>query len=71
MPKPKKTIRPVAKNIHLAETLVIKVELQLFDELEGRVPHGAWQAYVSCLIEKDLEAGGQSLQLSKQLRGKL
>lgn len=71
MPKRAKTIRPVAKNIHLAENLVAQVELQLFDELEGRVPHGAWQSYVTSLIQADLTSGGLVLEQSKLLRGKV
>lgn len=55
MGRPRKTIRPVEKNISLPEDLVAKVDLMLFSALEGRVPHGAWSRYISELIQKDLK----------------
>lgn len=71
MPKPAKIIRPVAKNLHIPEDLVAAVDLQFFDELEGRVPHGSWQAYICQLIKNDQASGFHVLQASKRLRGKL
>jgi hypothetical protein len=54
MGRPKKTIRPVEKRVSLPETLVAAVELQLWSELEGKVPFGAWQEYLVRLIQADL-----------------
>lgn len=54
MARPKKAIRPVEKNISLPEDLVARVDLELFSELEGKVPFGAWQRYVERLIRDDL-----------------
>jgi len=54
MARPKKTDRPVEKNISLPQSIVVRVELMLFSELEGRVPFGAWQKYMVSLIEADL-----------------
>ena len=54
MPRPSKTDRPVEKRINLPESLVAQVELKLFSDVEGRVPYGAWAAYVQRLIEEDL-----------------
>ena len=54
MPKPRKSIRPIEKSISLPEDMVAKVELQLYSELEGRVPHGAWSRYLQALIAADL-----------------
>ena len=54
MPRPRKTDRPVEKNLSLSSSLVARVELELFSELEGKVPFGAWQRYVTKLIEDDL-----------------
>lgn len=71
MPKPAKVVRPVAKNLHIPEDLVAAVDLQFFDELEGRVPHGSWQAYVCLLIQQDKLNNFSLLQQSKRLRGKL
>lgn len=50
MPKPKRAIRPIMKNVSLPEDLVALVDLHLFSELEGRVPHGAWTALVQQLL---------------------
>lgn len=50
MPKPKRIDRPVLKNISLPQSVVVPVELELFSELEGRVPHGAWSRLVESLL---------------------
>lgn len=55
MPKPRRAIRPVEKTISLPQDLVVKVDLLLFSDLEGKVPHGAWAGYIKGLIEADLE----------------
>ena len=54
MARPKKTDRPIEKNISLPQSIVARVELELFSELEGRVPFGAWQRYIVGLIEADM-----------------
>lgn len=55
MPQPKKVDRPVSKHIHLPTSLVAKVELELYSELEGRVPQGAWQRFIVRLVQGYLE----------------
>lgn len=52
MPRPKKTDRPVEKHIPLPTSLVAEVELRLFSELEGKVPHGAWSGLVIQLLQE-------------------
>lgn len=59
MPRPRKAIRPVEKNISLPEDLVARVDLELYSDLEGKVPFGAWQRYVEGLIRADLERRAQ------------
>ena len=59
MARPRKTDRPIEKNLSLPQSLVTRVELELFSELEGRVPFGAWQRYVVRLIESDLATAEQ------------
>jgi hypothetical protein len=54
MARPRKTDRPCEKNISLPQSIVIRVELELFSALEGKVPFGAWQRYIVRLIEADL-----------------
>jgi hypothetical protein len=48
--------RPVEKTISISESLVAKVDLVLWSQVEGRVPHGAWSRYVEGLIQADLIA---------------
>jgi hypothetical protein len=58
MARPRKTDRPVEKNISLPQSVVVRVELELFSELEGKVPFGAWQRYIVRLVEADLARRG-------------
>lgn len=50
MPKPARVIRPVEKNISLPADLVTKVDLELYSEVEERVPFGAWSKLVEQLL---------------------
>ena len=59
MGRPRKTDRPIEKNISLPQSIVVRVELELFSELEGKVPFGAWQKYIVRLVEADLAKKGQ------------
>jgi len=59
MPRPKKVIRPVEKSISIPQDLCARIDLLLYSELEGRVPHGAWSRYIQELIRKDLAGGGK------------
>lgn len=54
MARPKRTDRPIEKNISLPESLVAQVDLELYSELEGKVPFGAWKSYVERLIREDM-----------------
>jgi hypothetical protein len=54
MPRPKRSVRPVEKSISLPEDLTTRIDLILFSELEGKVPHGAWARFVEGLIRKHL-----------------
>lgn len=56
MARPRKAIRPVEKTVSLPEDLVARVELELYSELEGKVPFGAWQKYLERLIRSDLDS---------------
>ena len=50
--KPPKILRPVSKHLSLPEDIVAKVELELYSELEQRVPHGAWAALIEQLLRE-------------------
>jgi hypothetical protein len=54
MARPRKTDRPIEKNVSLPQSIVVRVELELFSALEGKVPFGAWQRYIIGLVEVDL-----------------
>ena len=54
MARPRKTDRPVERRISLPESLVARVELELFSDLEGKVPFAAWQNLIVQLLERHL-----------------
>lgn len=58
MPRPMKIVRPVQKNIALPEDLVGKVELELYSEVEEKVPFGAWQSLITELLQGWLKERG-------------
>lgn len=60
MGRPKNVIKSVEKNISIPEDVVCRIDLQLFSELEGRVPHGAWSRLVTKLLRNDLEQRKQA-----------
>jgi hypothetical protein len=52
VPRPKKAVPPVSKNIMLPVDIVARVEIQLYSMAEERVPFGAWQnLLVGLLLE--------------------
>lgn len=51
MARPKRVDRPIEKSICFPQSLVARVDLELYSELEGRVPFGAWQKFLTSLIE--------------------
>lgn len=59
MPRPRKAVPSVEKNLSLPRDLVVAVDLELFSELEGKVPFGAWGKYVERLIREDLAKRGR------------
>lgn len=48
--KPRKVDRPVAKKIYVPESVATAVELELWSELEGKVPFGKWSELVEGLL---------------------
>lgn len=52
MPRPKKTDRPVEKSISIPISIASRIDLELFSELEGRVPHGKWSELVTGLLQQ-------------------
>lgn len=54
MARPKLAVRPVAKEISIPEDIFARIELELFSELEGKVPHGKWSKLVEGLLREYL-----------------
>lgn len=54
MGRPKKAIPSIEKKISIPEDVCAVVDLSLWSELEGRVPHGAWSRYITGLIRRDI-----------------
>lgn len=54
MVRPRNIARTIRKHLTMREELLTAVELELFSEVEGRVPVGAWQDYIEGLVEDDL-----------------
>lgn len=52
MAKPARIDRPIKKNLSLPESLVTRVELLLYNEVEKKVPFGAWQELVTRLLDE-------------------
>jgi len=50
MARVRKTIRTVYMNVGVPEDLAAKLRLELYSDLEGRVPHGALQEFFTKLL---------------------
>lgn len=50
MPKPKKTLRSVQMNIAMPEDLAAKIQLELYSDLEGKIPFGAQSEFFAMLV---------------------
>lgn len=59
MPRPKQVDRPVEKSISLPQSMVVAVDLELWSEVEQKVPFGAWKNYIERLVRKDLQLRGK------------
>lgn len=46
--------KPVKKQVWLPESLVAKVDLLLWSELEEKIPYGAWGKLIENLLQKHL-----------------
>lgn len=50
MARPKRIVRTISKNIALPEDLVARMELELYSELEGKIPFGAQQKFLEKVL---------------------
>lgn len=61
MAQPRKLDRPCKLEIRLPESVYIRFQLELFSELEGRVPLGLYSATVTELVREWLRNRGHVL----------
>lgn len=52
MGRPRKTLRPIPLNVSLDEDVACRMKLELFSDLEGKIPHGAQSALINVLLRK-------------------
>lgn len=50
MGRPRKTLRPVPLNVSLDEDVAVKLELELWSDLESKVPFGARSLLINKLL---------------------
>lgn len=59
MARPRTTIRRISKNISLPEDLVARMELELYSEVEGRIPVGAQSDLIERLLREHFKSQDQ------------
>ena len=69
MARPRKAIPSIEKNISLPCDLVARVDLELYSDLEEKVPFGAWQQYIVQLIRADLALRDREFQRMEENAG--
>ena len=52
MARPKKAVRPVEKSLSLPQDLADRIDLFLWSELEGKVPHGEFSKFVEVAVRE-------------------
>lgn len=55
MARPRNISRTVEKKVSIPENVVAQVELELYSEVEGRVPYGAWGSLLTGLLSEWLK----------------
>lgn len=58
MPRPRKVDRPHRMELQLPESLYAKMNAELYSDLEGRVPHGAYSNLFETLVSRWLVERG-------------
>lgn len=67
MPRPKRAVPNVTKELSLPPDLVARVDLELYSELEDRVPHGAWQQLLIVLLTNWLATRASLADIKKAI----
>ena len=52
MARPKRNLRMISKHLCLPEELVARMELELFSDVEGRIPMGAQAELITQLLRE-------------------
>lgn len=66
MARPKGVIRPVEMSISIPEDLHARLKLELFSEVEGRVPHGRISQLFTLLLRQHFAALDQVQAISQR-----
>lgn len=57
MPRTPNIIRPSKLTLHLPEDIRAKLDLYLFSDIEGRIPQGAYQQFLTERINEFFSGG--------------
>lgn len=52
MARPKRAVRPVEKSLSLPQDIADRIELMLWSDLEGKVPHGAFSKFIEQAVRE-------------------
>lgn len=52
MARPKKAVKPVEKSLSLPQDVADRIELMLWSDLEGKVPHGAFSKFLEQAVRE-------------------
>lgn len=55
MARPKQVIRSVYRNIGIPEDLCARMDLELYSDLEGKIPFGAQQRFITMLLRQHFD----------------
>jgi hypothetical protein len=58
MPRPRKIDRPQRFEVQLPQSIYAKLNVELYSEVEGRVPHGAFSELTTALVVDWLKSRG-------------
>lgn len=62
MARPKKIVQSISKNIALPEDIVARIELELYSDVEGRIPFGAQQRFFEQVLREHFARVDSQLQ---------
>ena len=52
MARPKKAVKPVEKSLSLPQDIADRIELLLWSDLEGKVPHGEFSKFIEQAVRE-------------------